>query len=290
MAKAEEFLTHASELDHAEENLSALDALSGTEVMAVMRRVFAFARRNPQRVVLFGATARLAGAAILGARAAGSPEPCQVYAVHTVPSRLHRLWRELVSAGLDDDCLLYCGDMLQFFRDVPVVPTMLCAEDFPINPHAIQSSLPAGASVLVLQDNSITTRTNVDGCLAHGLLVPLESLETIRIFQATNRCVGKAAPVATEVFRQTRSVLHQKYFGGNGRAEGSVSVATRELRQASIQDIVSGTSGYGRWPYSCINAVQLPSTLPSGAPWPKISIVTASLTRDVTSSRRFSRS
>jgi glycosyltransferase involved in cell wall biosynthesis len=67
---------------------------------------------------------------------------------------------------------------------------------------------------------------------------------------------------------------------GNSRQYKIPSAKADVTSADSIEGIEAlsspGASGYGLWPYGNPFRASLPNTLPSGAPWPKISIVTAS--------------
>lgn len=73
--------------------------------------------------------------------------------------------------------------------------------------------------------------------------------------------------------------LHERYFLEPQPAVAnrytSVSDLTVDIRREYAEG-VRGASGCGPWPYAAPDHTELPRTLPSGKPWPKISIVTPS--------------
>jgi glycosyltransferase involved in cell wall biosynthesis len=195
---------------------------------------------------------------------------------HRDAPALEQLWRELVSAGLDSESLLYHGDMQQFFRDLPFSPTLICTLASYISPSAIQGSVPPGVYVMVLDSGSQSSPDSLAACLMRGLLESVESAGSSRLFRTTLACTGHSAPISGEARTQLRSLLHKRYFGGSESAGVDIAAAARNIRKACIDHADPGASGYAPWPYRNPFLASLPKTLPSGAPWPKISIVTAS--------------
>lgn len=258
-------------------DLSLVGSLTGTESAAVLQEACKLASANPECVMLFGASPRLIGAAIAGARSAGRAEPCWVYVAHRDAPALEQSWRELVSAGLDSECLLYHGDMQQFFRDLPFSPTLLCAPASYISPSAIQATLPPGVDVMVLDSGSKSGSDSLAACHVRGLLESVESADSSRLFRTTSACTGQRAPISAEAHTQLRSLLHKRYFGGGECTEVEIAAVARNIRKAWVDHAGPGASGYAPWPYRNPFPASLPKTLPGGAPWPKISIVTASL-------------
>jgi glycosyltransferase involved in cell wall biosynthesis len=273
----EQLVLQAQDLTSAG-GLSPIESLGGTENWAALKSICELAARDLELIVLAGPSARLAGAAILGAREARRPDPCQIYAIHEDSDQLHQLWCGLVSTDLDENCLLYRGNLVDFFRDIPVAPTLLFSADSWISPELIQANLPPRAFVLVAVSPSQRQSTNIEACLAYGLVTQCESKEPSLLFKTTDRCAGRSVPITPEVFRHTRSALHRRYFDTKEQNVVTASVATRNVRRTWINNARAGVSGYGRWPWPCSNQTtgSLPKTLPNGAPWPRISIVTPS--------------
>jgi glycosyltransferase involved in cell wall biosynthesis len=87
---------------------------------------------------------------------------------------------------------------------------------------------------------------------------------------------GFVPDVRSRVILQGR--LNERCFlaeDGETREHTPVSDLTVDIRREYARRN-SAASGYGAWPHAVLESTELPRTLPSGKPWPKISIVTPS--------------
>ena len=199
--------------------------------------------------------------AIAAAEAAQTGAP-RVYVLSTRIESLTDIFRELAVRNLARAATMFHGTAEEFAREVAIVPGLLILEGAPIATETLLDWLAPGTPVVALTEHlcEVGAALEEEGALQEASASAKENrpAQSPFIYRATAACRGHAAvPTESErVILQGRQ--HEALFATNPSADGPLP---------------RGTSGRGGWPYF-VPSTALPPTLPSGKPWPKISIVT----------------
>uniref|UniRef100_Q02BE2 Glycosyl transferase, family 2 n=1 Tax=Solibacter usitatus (strain Ellin6076) TaxID=234267 RepID=Q02BE2_SOLUE len=241
---------------------SLLDRIPGPGSVASAELVYQHAVRYPGILVLISPTPRTAVAAALSAaanaEAAGSPS---VYLLDFRQASLTLLLHELAREDLAEYATFYHGGGEQFFRDIPLTPSMLCidsasAGNATFDPAKLTAILPPDLPVLRLES---------------GTPIAFQAAE------AQYRRVGFVpSPQARRILQGS---LHERYFLAESWTPANhtpVADVTVDIRREFAR-LNPTAGGYASWPYlPPLDSIELPPNLPSGKPWPRISIVTPS--------------
>lgn len=235
--------------------------------------------------------------AMAGARDRGLPEP-QFFGVDVDPGAMYRGRDTIGGAGLLHRALLYHGNLEQFLRDLPIVPTMVfvdgdhryegCKRDLEI----LSRWLAPGTPVLCHDYYGIEdVRRAVDEWIVPEAYDKMGQFAGAMLLRATGRRSRWTRPrgLSEGVFGATRAALLEAYLGAAprmkpdtwatptedltapARQELQLAIEAEEGLQSSAARVMSGC---GPWPYGRGEQVELPPTMPGGKPWPKISIIT----------------
>lgn len=252
----------------------------GTEPREALEFVHQRARRCEGIIVLNSPSPRVAVSAVLGAvQSCSKAGPARVYLIDPHRSRLMLLFHELNKATLSGEVTLYHGSIARFFRDLPLSIDLLCTGVDPstLGPGLIQSAICAGSRILTLRAPGESVS---DGASQHPVQSGLLEVEEVRdggiVYRATQLCRGPNYVPRTTLRITLQRRLHERYFLSEAKAETNhtpVADLTQEIRREFSRQF-PGASGLGAWPHAAPEPCVLPLTLPSGRPWPKISIVT----------------
>jgi len=257
-----------------------LDRIPGTEGRPAVELIYEWVRRCEGLIVLSQPSLRVAISAILAAlRSESKLGPPRVYITDPHRGRLMLLFAELNKRALASEITLYHGSLVQFFRDLPLRADLICAGigGLELNADGLRSSVAAGTAIL-----SPTAASRPEDPANAQHLVELGILEEASldaggaVYRATNCCRGVGLVPRTQLRIALQGGLHERYFLSEASADaGHTSVAdlTECLRREFSRECPAA-SGLGSWPYAVPDSGDLPLTLPSGKPWPKVSIVT----------------
>jgi glycosyltransferase involved in cell wall biosynthesis len=222
--------------------------------------------------------------ALAGARRFARSLP-QFFGLDVDRAAIGRARATLRRLGLARHALLYHGDLEAFLRDLPIAPTMVFVDGDHTyggvwaDLHLLRRVLAPGTPVLCHDYAGIEgVRRAVDDAVRRTGYAPLGRFAGSILLRAPGpgRTAGRIAP---ECFERTRRALLARYEeGGEGRhtRAGDVTAgARRELRAAVL--VRPGINGRGAWPRVAPDEPPLPGSMPGGAPWPRISIITPSL-------------
>ncbi len=230
--------------------------------------------------------------ALAGAAARGSPDP-QHFGVDIDPGFFDRAARTLAEAGLAERCLLYHGDLRRFLREVPIVPTMVFVdgdhsyEGVRADLETLRSVLAPGTPVLCHDYWGIEgVRRAVNELVAAG------DFEAVGAFAGSVLLTARAASahalgargLSPETFAEVRAALWGRY------ESRTVPMLRRDRHNTPVRDLTRPArlellgpsagriqSGRGSWPSAPQQSAALPTTMPGGKPWPRITVVTPSL-------------
>jgi glycosyltransferase involved in cell wall biosynthesis len=230
--------------------------------------------------------------ALAAARDRGLPNP-QYYGVDIDPGFFDRSIRTVEDAGLSERCLFYHGNLGRFLRDIPVTPTMVFLDGDHRYPgvwsdlNLLRRALAPGTPMLCHDYGGIPDVARaVDEWVAEGSFTAMGRFAGSVLL----RCTGKwsvprrARGLSEDVFGLTRSALAGLYSSREpsgirrGRHRTPVRTLTREARlELRGPNEARVTSGRAAWPYAPDPAsLPVPSTMPGGKPWPRITVVTPS--------------
>jgi glycosyltransferase involved in cell wall biosynthesis len=254
-----------------------------TDSLEALALVNEFANRSQGILVLIAPTVRTALAALAGAAgsspSAGNP---RVYFVDSRLDELAVLFRELAKEDMAGEVTLYHGSIHEFFRDLPLTPDLLCADDSSFdasafNPAQLASSLPPDIPVILLNASDLSTVTRgFQDAVASGLLSPPLAKAGGLIFHTTGQCLGSRFVPVLRARLILQGALHERYFRSRPAGPSThtpVADLTVDIRREFARQS-RAAGGPGPWPYFAQEFAELPRTMPSGKPWPKISIVT----------------
>ena len=235
------------------------------------------ARRCPGIIVLMRPSMEAAVSAVSGVvEGASNHGPPRVYILDPSRQHLTLLFGELKRMNLAGEVTLYHGSPTQFFRDLPLCADLVCLNFTDLGSVAseFRSVVKAGATILCL---NATEQTAAGDLIEAGIL----ELETVgpggAVYRATQRCHGSSYVPRADLRTAMRARLHERYFLSEiaeNLSHTPVADLTEDIRRDFSREFPAA-SGSGAWPYAAPESAGLPRTLPSGKPWPKISIVTA---------------
>jgi glycosyltransferase involved in cell wall biosynthesis len=260
------------------------DRIPGPDRPEALELIYHWARRSEGIVVLSRPTARSTVAAVLGALRSGSRHgPARVYLADPSRERLMLLFAEVSKINLATDVTLYHGSLTQFFRDLPFGAELICTDFATLDPgrsSTLRSNVPSGTLILSLNTASADADTAAAQYLIDSGIFELEADSAGgAVYRTTQRCHGARFVPRAGLRVALQGSLHERYFLPETAAHTShtpVSDLTENIRREFSREFPAA-SGSGSWPYAAPESGGLPPTLPSGKPWPKISIVTPTL-------------
>lgn len=229
-----------------------------------------------------GLAALLRGARA-GCSARGGPSP-QLYACVEVEGRA-ALLAGLREGRLQDDCVVYPGGLRELRCDLPVTPSVVVLE---VREGARLAAALAQLRSMLAKGTPVLCRAFPKGERAKELLAPwverggydgLGDFGGSALLRADGIAGGMVRGLSPRTFAVLRDALLARLLRETDAAavRAELPRLTRSARRELLRDAArKGRSGYGEWPYADTQALPLPATLPDGAPWPRISIVTPS--------------
>ena len=269
---------HTSELPDESRLWDVLDPIAGNDRGETLESLYRWARHRPGLVVLGQLSTRAAVAAVVGALESGSGlGPGRIYVTDTRRQRLRLLYEELNKINLATEITLYHGSLRQFFRDVPLRADVACSEFAALEPGSFRSVLAPGIEILSLHGAAGEPESGVARHLLDcGILELDQASEGGAVYRTTRLCHGAGFVPRADLRVSLRDKLRERYLLSETAAEiGYTGVAdlTEDIRREFSRQF-QAASGRGRWPYAGAELKGLPLTLPSGKPWPRISVVT----------------
>ncbi len=255
--------------------------LPGNDDPEALALIYAYASRLPGMVVLIAPSARMAAAVSAAtANAAGSGTP-RVYLLDGSREALVARFRELASEDLAGQVTLYHGGFHEFLRDLPLAPSLLCADaasaaSCAFHPATLADSLPPDIPVFLM--NAREPGSAFQDAVDAGVLCTPTVISATLLFHTTGQCRGSGFVPSAVARLILQGRLHERYFLPESpqlAKPTSVADLTVEIRREFARQSTVA-SGYGPWPYVSPDSLPLPPTMPSGKPWPRISIVTPS--------------
>jgi glycosyltransferase involved in cell wall biosynthesis len=238
------------------------------------------ARQQPGIVVLIRPSIQVAISAIRGAVESRSIHgPTRVYVTESRRKQLTDLFCELSKLNLIGEVTLYHGSLNQFFRDLPLRAALICADFDALHLDAagLRSLVPAGTLILSLESSSAAGNPTAPKHLIDSGILELQAVEPGgAVYRATRLCHGSGLMPNADLRIALQRRLHERYFLAEvtaGISYTPVADLTEEIRRQFSREYPAA-SGSGPWPYVAPESAGLPLTLPSGKPWPKVSIVT----------------
>jgi glycosyltransferase involved in cell wall biosynthesis/SAM-dependent methyltransferase len=184
----------------------------------------------------------------------------QYYGVDIDPGFLDRSLASVREFEVGDRCLFYHGNLQSFVRKIPIVPTMVFLdgdheyEGVIADLRTLRDFLAPGTPVLCHDYHGIEgVRRAVDEALESPYFRMMGLFAGCALLQATDACLGIPAGLDEADFQKTRLALLDRY--------------KTTLNQSPERS---------DWPYWSSPVGLMPPTLPSGRPWPRISIITPS--------------
>src|SRR5882724_4528879 len=239
------------------------------------------ARQCPGIAVLINPSIQVAIAAVSGvAQSATIHGPTRVYVVHPSRQHLALVYGELNKINLAHEATLYHGSLTQFHRDLPLRIDLICSDFADLAPEAggIRFMINAGTEILCLNGAAGSVDQTAAKQLVDSGILQLDTAGPGgAVYRATERCHGAEFVSRADSRIAIRSRLHERYFLSAAYGEAThtlVADLTEDIRREFSREFPTA-SGSGSWPYVAPESGGLPLTLPSGKPWPKISIVTA---------------
>ncbi len=229
--------------------------------------------------------------AITTAKERGLPPP-QYYGVDVDPGFFERTRKTLIQAGLTDRCLLFHGDLAAFMREIPIVPTMVFVDGDHRYPgcwadlNRLRSILLPGTPVMCHDYGGIPgVRRAVDEWIATGAYQNMGRFAGSILLRAAGRIQTpgphSGSGLSESTFATTRDALLARYLSPTppGLARDRMHTPIRDLTRAARVELRGDhgsrtASQRAAWPYAGGESASLPPTLPGGAPWPKVSIIT----------------
>jgi len=226
--------------------------------------------------------------AIAAARDRGLPPP-QFFGVDPDRGAVINERRALASAGLLDRALLYHGTLEAFFSELPVSPTLVLLDGmyrYDECQHLLRTLhrvLAPGTPLIARQYfRSRAVHRAVDEAMSDGHFGRIGSLGGMLLTCGSRDelCSGGGVTFAgrgltEDTFATTREALLGRIAGAQESPGSTLSTAAarRELLGPTADRQASGRAA---WPYAPTNRLPLPATMPSGRPWPRISVITPS--------------
>lgn len=228
--------------------------------------------------------------ALAAAKDLGLPAP-QYYGVDVDPGFFERSRESIVSAGVDDRCLLFHGDLTRFLREIPIVPSMVFVDGDHRYPGCwadlglLSRVLRPGTPVMCHDYGGIPgVRRAVDEWIATGAYRNMGRFAgSILLRVAGEPSDAGARGLSEPTFQLTRNALLSRYLSPTppSMRRDRMHTPVRDLTRAARAELLGvhgarRTSGRAGWPYAPQADSALPPTLPGGVPWPKITVVTPS--------------
>ena len=258
-----------------------LSRIPGTDCRETLELIYRCARSCEGIVLLNRPSARAAASAVLGALASDSQlGPVRVYLVDPSRQQLMLVYGELSRIDLGCDVTLYHGSLMQFFRDLPLSADLICTDSRSLELLGrLQSSFSCGSVILGFNETGEAGQVGAQ-CLIDAGMIELEAMTSGGVvYRTTHRCRSPRFVPRTGLRVELQGKLHERYFLSEAGADADhtpVADLAEDIRREFTHSF-PGASGLGPWPYSRPESGGLPLTLPSGKPWPKISIVTPTL-------------
>jgi len=202
-----------------------------------------------------------------------------IYIVDARRKELAVVFEELAKEGLAEEVTLYHGSLAEFFRDLPLSPGLLCADAKTCSglpSTVLRDNLRAGVPVILR--NATGAVHCAQEAIDAGVLTAPEVDQDGLVFHTTALCRGTGFVPSDSARLVLRGSLHGRYFLSQA-AGPSDHTPVADLTLAVRREYAAqsrGSSARGPWPYVRPGALPLPLTMPSGKPWPRISIVTPS--------------
>jgi glycosyltransferase involved in cell wall biosynthesis len=205
----------------------------------------------------------------------------RVYLIDSRRESLVGLFRALAAEGLAEAATCYHGTIQQFFQDLPMAPSCICldAHNAPLDPIGLADRLPAHVPVVLLNatENSHASQA-WRNAVENGILQTPSIYPGGSVFHTATQCTGRGFVPNHQARTILQGALHERYFLSPTPEPSNytpVADLTVDIRREFARHS-SCVSGYGPWPYRAPEPIDLPLLMPSGKPWPKISIVTPS--------------
>ena len=256
-----------------------IESLRGTDSRATLAWIYRFARRSQGLIVLNQPSIKEAAAAVLGSLDSssncGSP---RVYLVDYRRAELMKLFQELSRKSFAEAVTLYHGSLGEFFRDLPLLPELIAigSASSRLSVPDLRATLPARTPVLCPDTATESEGAGLRRLVEHGILELEESPQGGPVFRATHLCHGSGFVPGSHQRMILQGLLHERYILSAGPVDSDhtpISDLAEDIcREFSRQFPPARASG--SWPYAAPESPGLPPALPSGKPWPKISIVT----------------
>ncbi|MBX3376015.1 MAG: glycosyltransferase [Phycisphaeraceae bacterium] len=267
-----------------------IDDLAGRRTPLAPHEVHQVAYHHGQVILAVGTLGGRAGlvelrGALAGARDRVLPAP-QLFAVDASAEALGAMRDAMDRAGLSNHAALYLGELRAFLRELPITPTLVLLDGLYGYDECrdvlreLRGVLAPGTPLIARQYfRSKAVHRAIDEALSEGHFGRIGLIGGMLMTSGGPESAGSAPlfrgrGLSAATFEATRGALLGELSGrppleGRGLVTGE---ARRELVGEHHDHIASGR---GRWPYAAARAA-LPPTMPSGKPWPKISIVTPS--------------
>lgn len=227
--------------------------------------------------------------ALAGAKDRGLPPP-QFFGCDTSADAVRRSRDAMERAGLIESALLFHGEPRAFFAALPVEPTLVLIDglypgdagyrELRSRLDLLRETLAPGTPLLVRQYfRSKVVHRAIDEALSEGSFGRI-GLHGGILMTSRGPAAGSRVPLfrgrglSAPVFESTRRGLLGEVLG-TPAVTGPHLVTSSARRELDGDHLDRLSSGRGHWPYSAA-PVRLPSTMPGGRPWPRISIVTPS--------------
>jgi len=259
--------------------LPELPNVSGGNPNATLQRIRESARSCSGLLLLVHPSTREAVSAILGSLESSSNDGSpRIYIVDSRREQLTALFAELSQLDLAGAATLFHGSISDFFRDVPLRADFVCIGSQTQNLPAthLLANVPARTPILCLRATEESSEAAaLESLIASGIIEIGEAFPGGAAGETTSLCQGSGflPDASSRIILQGR--LHERYFLSGTVPGGSytpVADLTEDVRREYSRQRAPAR-GLSSWPFMARDS-GLPSLLPSGKPWPKISIVT----------------
>ena len=251
-----------------------------TDCRAALELMYSWARQRQGIIVLIRPSIQVAVSAVRGTLESRSIHgPTRVYIADPSRQQLTLLFGELKKINLAGEVTLYHGSLTEFFRDLPLRADLICAnfDALDLGAGGLRSVAPAGALILSLKTGTGGADPAAPKYLIDSGILELEAVsEGGASYHATPLCRGGGFVPPADLRLILQGKLHERYFLSEAATHAShtpVADLTEDIRREFSREFPAA-SGSGAWPYVAPESAGLPLTLPSGKPWPKVSIVT----------------